>query len=97
MTKRKSQFTEELQKKYPSFRKRRDDFEAKCIICIYGAFVSMANKDRISLNMHIEYKAQKAIKGEASSAKETNHFYEPDTQTEDNMLPQLKPPWHFIL
>ena len=42
MPKRKSKFTEELQEKYPSFRKGRDEFEAECITCGYGTLVSVA-------------------------------------------------------
>ena len=54
MPKRKSKFTEELQQKYPFFRKRRDEFEAECITCGYGTFVSVANKGKLSLDMHVD-------------------------------------------
>ena len=82
MPKRKSQFTEELPKKYPCFRKGRDDFEAECIVCGYGMFVSVANKSRLSLDMHVEStKNKKAIMGEISSAKVTYYFGKPVTQT----------------
>ena len=53
MPKRKSKFTEELQQKYSFFRKGRDEFEAECITCGYGSFVSVANKDKRSLDMHV--------------------------------------------
>ena len=37
MPKRKSKFTEELQPKYPFFRKGQDEFDAECITCGYGS------------------------------------------------------------
>ena len=53
MPKEKSKFTEELQQKYPSFRKGLDEFEAECITCGYGTFVSVVNKGKLSLDMHV--------------------------------------------
>ena len=54
MPKRKSKFTEELQQKYPFFGKGPDEFEAECIACGYGTFVSVANKGKLSLDMHLD-------------------------------------------
>ena len=54
MPKRKSKFTEDLQQKYPFFRKGRDGFEAECITGGYGTFVSVANKGKLSLDMHVD-------------------------------------------
>ena len=86
MPKRKSEFTEEIQKKYPCFRKGRNDFEAECIVCGYGTFISVANKGGLSLDMHVQStKHKKAIRGETSSAKVTDYFCKPGTQTEDNV------------
>ena len=63
MPKRKSKFNEELQQKYPFFRKRRDVFETECITCDYGAFVSVANKGKLSQDMHVDSsKHNKAIR-----------------------------------
>ena len=64
-----------------------------------STFVSVANKGRLSLDMHAEStKHKKAIRGETSSAKVTDYICKPGTQTEHTvMLPQLKPPLHFIL
>ena len=39
MPKRKSKLTEELQQKYPFFRKGRDEFDAECITYGYATFV----------------------------------------------------------
>ena len=86
MPKRKSQFTEKLQKNCLCFRKGRDDFEAECIVCGYGTFLSVANKGRLSLDMHVEStKHKKAIREETSLAKVTDYFCKPGTQTEDNV------------
>ena len=54
MPKGKSRFAEELQQKYPVFRKERDEFETECITCGYGIFVSVANKGKLSLDMHVD-------------------------------------------
>ena len=72
MPKRKSQFTDELKQKYPFFRKGRrpNDFEAECITCGFGTFVSVANKGRLSLDNHVDSeKHKKAVRGEKLSAK----------------------------
>ena len=62
MPKRKSKFNEELQQKYPLFRKGRDEVEAECIACGYGTFVSVANKGKLSLDMHVDSsKHKKAV------------------------------------
>ena len=63
MPKRKSKFTQELQEKYPFFRKGRDEFEAECTTCGYGTFVSVANKDKLSLELHVDSsKHKKAVR-----------------------------------
>ena len=54
MPKRKSKFIEEVQQKYPFFRKGRDEFEAECITCGSGTFASVANKGKLSLDMHVD-------------------------------------------
>ena len=61
MPKRKSKFTEELQQKYPFVRKGRDEFEAECITCSYGTFVSVANKGKPSLDMHLDSSKHKKL------------------------------------
>ena len=63
MPKRKSKFTEELQQKYPFFRKGRDEFETECITCGYGTFVSVANNGKLNLDMHVDSsKHKKAVR-----------------------------------
>ena len=60
MPKRKSKFTKELQQKYPFFRKG-DDFEVECITCGYGTFVSVANKGKLSLDIHVDSSKHKKL------------------------------------
>ena len=63
MPKRKSKFTEELQQKYPFFRKGRDEFEAECINGGYRTCVSVANKGKFSLDLHVDRsKHKKAVR-----------------------------------
>ena len=62
MPKRKSKFTEELQQKYSIFRKGRHEFEAECITCGYGIFVSVTNNGKLSLDMRVDSsKHKKAV------------------------------------
>ena len=54
MPKRKSVFSDELQQKYPCFKKGCSDFKAESITRGYGTFISVANKGNISLDDHIK-------------------------------------------
>ena len=78
MPKRKSVFSDELRQKYPCFKKGRGDFEAECITCGYGTFISAANKGRTT-------KHKQAIRGETSSSKMTDYFCKPGTKSEDEV------------
>ena len=57
-------FFNELQQKYPCFKKRRSDFEPECITCGYGTFISVVNKGSISLDDHIKTKHKQINRGE---------------------------------
>ena len=86
MPKRKSVFSDELWQKYPCFKKGRSDFEAECITCGYGTFISVANKGSISLDDHIKTtKHKQAIRGKISSSKVTDYFCKPGTKSEDEV------------
>ena len=61
MPKRKSKFTEELQKSIHFLGKGPDEFEAECITCGYGTFVSVANKGKVSLDMHVDSSKHKKL------------------------------------
>lgn len=85
MPKRKTLFSDDLKEKFPCFRRGRCEYEAECIICGYGTFVSVANKGSVDLEAHIgTTKHQRAIRGENSS-KVTDYFVKTDTKCEDQL------------
>ena len=49
MPKRKCKFTSELKTKYPCFGRGREEWEALCLVCRAGTYVSVANKGVIDL------------------------------------------------
>ena len=53
MPKRKTSFNNDLQEKYPAFRKGRDEYEAACMACGYGTHVSLKNMGVGDLGAHI--------------------------------------------
>ncbi|XP_063172645.1 uncharacterized protein LOC134506400 [Candoia aspera] len=84
MPKRKCVFTEKLKQKYPDFRKGRDDYEAECLVCKAGTFVSVAHKGASDLEYHMSSeKHKKALGGDSWSAKLTEFFVNPGTKAED--------------
>ncbi|XP_058016180.1 uncharacterized protein LOC131186525 [Ahaetulla prasina] len=92
MSKRKCLFTEKTRRNYPDFRKGRDDYEAECLVCKAGTFVSVAHKGPGDLEYHMSsdkhkkalkaYKRNKAITRDNWCAK-TDFFVDPDSETED--------------
>ena len=45
---------EELKRKYSCFRNGRDDWEAECLVCKQGTYVSVANMSALHLRAHVE-------------------------------------------
>ncbi|KAG8146513.1 hypothetical protein E2320_013667 [Naja naja] len=94
MSKRKCLFTEKTRRNYPDFRKGRDDYEAECLVCKPGTFVSVAHKGPGDLEYHMSsdkhkkalkaYKRNKAITRDRWCAK-TDFFVDPDSETEDGV------------
>uniref|UniRef100_A0A8B9KYY9 DUF4371 domain-containing protein n=1 Tax=Astyanax mexicanus TaxID=7994 RepID=A0A8B9KYY9_ASTMX len=75
MPKRKCTFTEELKKKFLCFRQGRDPYEAECLTCKAGTYVSVANKGANDLQVHVNSKKHaKAARGESSKAEVTDFF-----------------------
>ncbi|XP_034393732.1 uncharacterized protein si:dkey-205h13.2 isoform X3 [Cyclopterus lumpus] len=75
MPKRKCKFTDELEKKYSSFRLNRDASEAECMTCRAGTYVSVAHKGGSDLEAHVHSAKHKtAARGESSSSKVTDFF-----------------------
>jgi hypothetical protein len=64
-----------MKSKYPGFRAGRYEWEAECITCGSGTFISVANKGALDLNAHTEKpKHIKNIRGKSSSTKVTEYF-----------------------
>ena len=75
MPKGKCRFTPELERKYPSFKKGRYEYEAECKVCLPGTFVSVLHKSSCDLEAHLEtLKHKEALKGGSSSMKLTEFF-----------------------
>ncbi|KAG7172065.1 hypothetical protein Hamer_G001052 [Homarus americanus] len=84
MPKRKCKFTVELQSKLPCFKRGRDEWEAQCLVCKPGTYVSVANKGINDLQTHVNSdRHKKAVQGEGSSMKLTEFFVKPGSKTED--------------
>ena len=68
------------------FKKGHSNFEAECITCGCGTYISVANKGSISLDDHIKTtKHKQAIRGETSLFKVTDYFCKPGTKSEDEV------------
>lgn len=68
MPKRKCTFTEEIVKKYPSFRKAKLPTEAHCTVC--QKTISIANKGKGDIEEHVStMKHQRALKSVSSSTR----------------------------
>lgn len=86
MPKRKCLFTSELQKKYPAFRKGREEWEASCRICSFGTFVSVANKGAIDLEAHLKTsKHQKSVRSGHYSTTLSNCFAQPGSRIQNEI------------
>lgn len=84
MPKRKCKFTAEMQNKLPCFKKGRDEWEAECLMCKAGTFVSLAHKGINDLQSHVNSeKHKRAVQEEGSSMKMTHYFVKPGSEAED--------------
>ncbi|XP_068779569.1 uncharacterized protein [Struthio camelus] len=84
MPKRKCKFTEELQAKYPCFRVGRERWEAECLVCQEGTYVSVANKGSLDLEAHVQsMKHKRNVLGGGSAAKLASCFLPADCQPFD--------------
>ena len=84
MPKLKSEFSEELQKKFPCFSATDNDFSAKCKICNYA--VSMSHGGGADLKHHMDSeKHNKNLWSTDSSLKITTYFVNSNTQEQKNV------------
>lgn len=74
-SKRKVMFSEEHRKKFPCFRRGRNDFEAMCTVCPSGTYISTAYKGINDLAHHIaSEKHKKNIQAAATSHSMDNYL-----------------------
>ena len=84
MPKRKCKFTAEMQNNLLCFKKGRDEWEAECLVCKAGTFVSLAHKGINDLQSHVNSeKHKRAVQEEGSSMKMTHYFVKPGSEAED--------------
>ena len=73
-------------KKTSTFKKGRNDYEAECLMCKSGAYISVVHKDNGDLNTHLQSdKQHKAVRGAVASTKTTNHFVTAGSKCEDEI------------
>ena len=86
MSKRKTSFNNDLQEKYPAFRKGSDEYEAECMVCGYGTYVSVKNKGVGDLEAHITTNNHKnALRGGEISSKISNIFIQDGSKIGDQV------------
>ena len=62
-----------MQEKHQCFRKGGNDYEAECLICKSGTYISVVHKCNADLNTHLQSdKHSKAVRGDVALTKMTN-------------------------
>ena len=60
-------------KKHPCFRKGRNDYEAECLVCKSGTYISVVHKGNGDLNTHLRSeKHREGVRGTVASTKTIN-------------------------
>ena len=86
MAKRKCTFTNEMQEKHPCFRKGRNVYEAECLVCKPGTYISVVHKGNSDLNTYLQSeKHRKAVRWAAASTKMTNYFVTAGSKCKDEI------------
>ena len=84
MAKQKCTFTDEMQTKHSCFRKGRSEYEAECLVCKPGTYISVIHKDSSDLSTQLmSEKHCKAVRGAAASTKMMNYFVARGSNRED--------------
>lgn len=84
MPKRKCTFNDELQKKFPMFKKGKFDWEVLCTIC--DSKISIANKGVTDINEHIAtLKHKMRFRSQAGTSKSVMETYITKPETDDNI------------
>ena len=84
--KRKCTFTNKMQEKHQCFRKGKNNYEAECLVCKSGTYISVVHKGNGDLNTHLHLeKHLKAVRGAVASTKMTNYFVTAGSKCEDEI------------
>lgn len=84
MPKHKCTFNDELQKKFPIFKKGKFDWEILCTIC--DSKISIANKDVTNINEHIvTLKHKMRFRSQTKTSKSVMETYITKPETDDNI------------
>lgn len=85
MPKRKCTFNDELQKKYPMFKKGKNDWDVECLIC--SSNISIANKGISDINDHLNTQKHKSnSKNQASTSSITTFFGKTKPSPDENLI-----------
>ena len=75
-----------MQEKHPCSRKGRNDYEADCLVCKSGTYISVVHKGNGNLNTHLQSeKHRKAVRRAVASTKITNYFVTAGSKCEDEI------------
>ena len=75
-----------MQEKYACFKKGRNEWEAECLVCKPGTYISFSYKGAADLKSHlISSKHSKAVRGASASTKVTSYFATTRTKKEDQV------------
>lgn len=85
MPKRKCTFNDELQKKYPMFKKGKNDWDVECLIC--SSNISIANKGISDITDHLNTQKHKSnSKNQASTSSITTFFGKTKPSPDENLI-----------
>ena len=75
-----------MPEKHPCFRKDRNDYEAECLVCKSGTYISVVHKSNGDLNTHLQSeKHRKAVRGAVTTTKMTNYFVTAGSKCKDEI------------
>jgi len=70
-----------MKAKHRCFQKSRNEWEAECLVCKQGTYISVSYKSITDLKPHLSSdKHCKAVSGATSSNKVTNYFITTDVK-----------------
>ncbi|XP_042311019.1 uncharacterized protein LOC121924036 [Sceloporus undulatus] len=75
MPKRKCQFSDRLSSKYKLFKDGRTKYEAECLICPAGTYISVANKGSQDLEIHLQSQKHKRNAQRCSAITDISSFF----------------------